>query len=325
VRCLALASLGFGALPAFGQSANVTAFNPYNGVGASAGPAPNSVYAMPQSPPGSGMAFNPWNPGRAGAVATYAPSTNVQAGTYGGATSYDPGSYSPGTYSSGANLPSPPPGPIESRLVAVPQRPERSVATSGPTRITPPAPAPAPPPAEPAVTRAEPQPAPASIPVPIIAPTPAPAPPPAAIVATPAPAAPPAPTPEPTPVVIAPPPAAPPPAAVASATPPPEPAAPRAAPTLASIAFTPQSAEINGLARTELDRVAQSAKGVRAIELRAYAGGSDPTEARKVALARALSVRSYLIDQGVRARIEVGAFASSNSSGGSERVDVLGP
>ena len=44
-----------------------------------------------------------------------------------------------------------------------------------------------------------------------------------------------------------------------------------------------------------------------------------------MALARALSVRSYLIDQGVKARIEVGAFASSGSSGGSERVDVLGP
>ena len=97
-------------------------------------------------------------------------------------------------------------------------------------------------------------------------------------------------------------PAAPPPTAVANAAPtPPETVAPRAAPTLASIPFTPQSAEINGLARTELDRVAQSAKGVRAIELRAYAGGSDPTEARKVALARALSVRSYLIDQGVQA------------------------
>jgi outer membrane protein OmpA-like peptidoglycan-associated protein len=323
VRCLALAGLGFGALPAFAQSGNVTAFNPYNGAGTSASSGPASVYAMPQNPSAAGMAFNPWNPGGAAAASSYAPPTNVRAGAYGGAPSYDydAGSYRGGTYGSGSNLPSPPPGPIESRLTAVPQRPERSVATAAPTRITTPTPAPPP---EPAMTRAEPQPAPAPVPIPPPAAVAAPAsPPPAVAVATPAPAPapPPAPAPTPAPVAMTPP-AAPPPAAVASAAPPPPaPAAPRAAPTLASIAFTPQSAEINGAARTELDRVAQSTKSVRAIELRAYAGGADPTEARKVALARALSVRSYLIDLGVRARIEVGAFASS----GSERVDVLGP
>ena len=92
---------------------------------------------------------------------------------------------------------------------------------------------------------------------------------------------------------------------------------------MASVLFIPQSAEINAAARVELDRVAQGIKGVRGIELRAYASGSDPTEARKVALARALAVRSYLIDQNVKTRIEVGAFASTN--GGSERVDVLAP
>jgi hypothetical protein len=31
VRSLAFAGLGFGALPVFAQSANVAAFNPYNG------------------------------------------------------------------------------------------------------------------------------------------------------------------------------------------------------------------------------------------------------------------------------------------------------
>jgi hypothetical protein len=50
VRCLALASLGFGALPAFAQSANVTAFTPYDGVGTSAAPVP-AVHAMPLSDP----------------------------------------------------------------------------------------------------------------------------------------------------------------------------------------------------------------------------------------------------------------------------------
>jgi hypothetical protein len=136
VRCLALAGLGFGPLPAFAQSANVTAFNPYNGVGTSGAPAPTSVYAMPQGAPAGGMAFNPWNPGGASAAPSYAPSANVQAGTYGGATSYDPGSYRAGTYNSGSNLPSPPPGPIESRLVAVPQRPDRNAAPPQAARMT---------------------------------------------------------------------------------------------------------------------------------------------------------------------------------------------
>jgi hypothetical protein len=39
VRCPALAGSGFGALPAVAQSANVTAFNPYDGVGGSSSPA----------------------------------------------------------------------------------------------------------------------------------------------------------------------------------------------------------------------------------------------------------------------------------------------
>jgi hypothetical protein len=41
VRCPALAGSGFGALPAIAQSASATAFNPYDGVDASSGPAPS--------------------------------------------------------------------------------------------------------------------------------------------------------------------------------------------------------------------------------------------------------------------------------------------
>ena len=43
--------------------------------------------------------------------------------------------------------------------------------------------------------------------------------------------------------------------------------------------------------------------------------------AQKVALA----VRSYLIDQSVKARIEIGAFAASSNGVGGDRVDVLAP
>jgi outer membrane protein OmpA-like peptidoglycan-associated protein len=93
------------------------------------------------------------------------------------------------------------------------------------------------------------------------------------------------------------------------------------------VSFAPQSAEINETARSSLDAMAKSLaqRGVKQIELRAYATGGEPGDARKVALARALSVRSYLIDLGVKARIEVGAFAAPSRSGNSERVDVVTP
>jgi hypothetical protein len=54
--------------------------------------------------------------------------------------------------------------------------------------------------------------------------------------------------------------------------------------------------------------------------LRAYAGGGD-ADGRKVSLARALIVRSYLIDKGVKSRIEIGAFSGE----GGDRVDILVP
>jgi hypothetical protein len=86
-----------------------------------------------------------------------------------------------------------------------------------------------------------------------------------------------------------------------------------------------QSVEIGRAGRAELDRIAQSGNGMRVIELHAYASGSDFTEARNVALARGLSVRSYLIDRGLRTRIEIGASAASSTGSDSDRVDILGP
>jgi outer membrane protein OmpA-like peptidoglycan-associated protein len=94
---------------------------------------------------------------------------------------------------------------------------------------------------------------------------------------------------------------------------------------MATLQFGRDSAEISGESRGELERVAKSLGSTRQIEVRAYATGSDPADARKVALARALAVRSYLIDQGVKARIEVGAFASETRGAGSDRVDILSP
>jgi len=90
VRSLAVVSLGLFAVPAFGQYPNVTAFNPYSGVGASGGSAPTSVYAVPQGAT-NGMAFNPWNSGAVSASAAYSGRGDVQA------------PYATGSYSYGSN------------------------------------------------------------------------------------------------------------------------------------------------------------------------------------------------------------------------------
>jgi len=107
---------------------------------------------------------------------------------------------------------------------------------------------------------------------------------------------------------------------------------PRAAPPAnvapaVTVLFGSNSAEISDHAKADLDRVAKtiSQQRLAQVELRAFAGGADPADARRVALARALIVRSYLIDQGVTARIEVGAFAANRNAGAGERVDVLAP
>jgi hypothetical protein len=99
------------------------------------------------------------------------------------------------------------------------------------------------------------------------------------------------------------------------------PAVPVQGEPLAVIPFTFRSAILNDVAKAELNRVAKTVKdkGLRQLEIRAFATGSDP-DSRKVALARALVVRSYLIDQRLKARIEVGSFA-----GEGEHVEILVP
>ncbi len=62
------------------------------------------------------------------------------------------------------------------------------------------------------------------------------------------------------------------------------------------------------------------------LQLRAYAGGSDDSasHARRLSLSRALSVRSELIEQGVRStRIDVRALGNKSKDGTSDRVDVI--
>ena len=55
--------------------------------------------------------------------------------------------------------------------------------------------------------------------------------------------------------------------------------------------FATNSAEISDRGKADLDRVAQTIGQQRMtqVELRAFAGGADPSDARRVALARALA------------------------------------
>jgi outer membrane protein OmpA-like peptidoglycan-associated protein len=88
-----------------------------------------------------------------------------------------------------------------------------------------------------------------------------------------------------------------------------------------TIAFIGRSAALTPATKAELDQIAKriADQRLRHIELRAFAADSGP-DSRKIALARALVVRSYLMDKGVKSRIEVGSF-----SGDGDSVDILVP
>lgn len=62
------------------------------------------------------------------------------------------------------------------------------------------------------------------------------------------------------------------------------------------------------------------------VQVRAYGGGSgaSASAARRLSLSRALSVRSYLVAQGIRGtRIDVRALGKARDGGAGERVDVV--
>src|SRR5260221_10075134 len=109
VRSLVLAVFGLAVAPTFAQGQNVTAFNPYSGVGLPGGPTasygPQAAYPIVDTVgPTGGPAFNPWQPSEVAPIAG------------GGAGAFNPGQQvSAGTpstpayvYNPGANLPPPP-------------------------------------------------------------------------------------------------------------------------------------------------------------------------------------------------------------------------
>jgi outer membrane protein OmpA-like peptidoglycan-associated protein len=190
-----------------------------------------------------------------------------------------------------ANLRPPPPGPIESRLMPIP---EGSLRAPRDARADPPAAASAAPPAGAPSGQSANRSSPPSTSAPISAP----------IFANP-------------PVQSLAPSSGP----DVAASRPAEPAPLAPGTPLAVIGFAGQSANLTEATRAELDQIAKriAEQRVRHIELRGFAFGGG-IDSRKVALARALVVRAYLIDLGVKARIEVGSFAGEGS-----HVEILVP
>jgi outer membrane protein OmpA-like peptidoglycan-associated protein len=285
-RSLALAVIGVGAASFAAHGQNVTAFNPYSGAGLTGGPLPQ--YTAPPAAPAAaqvspGPAFNPWS-SRTPAVASR-PAAPPQASAPARQTT------------AGASLPPPPPGPIKSRVVAVPELPtsrdkSRDVQKASATSAVPAA--------KSASARAAPAPV-----------TPAPMPTPAA----------PAPVPVP-PVAAVPPPETPavPPRQMAAVAP--TPSAPARSNVAATLVFTARSTELSDASKVELDRLAKDLadRTLRQVELRSVSENGDP-DGRKISLARALIVRNYLIDKGVRSRIEIASIVG----GGGERVEIVVP
>ena len=91
--------------------------------------------------------------------------------------------------------------------------------------------------------------------------------------------------------------------------------------------FTGNSAEVPGDAAGKLTLLAEQllASDTLQVQVKAYAGDSDggASAARRLSLSRALAVRAFLIDKGVRStRIELRAPGYRPDGGPPERVDV---
>ncbi|SEO42586.1 Outer membrane protein OmpA [Rhodospirillales bacterium URHD0017] len=116
-------------------------------------------------------------------------------------------------------------------------------------------------------------------------------------------------------------PATPPPAAVFASTTPTVVTSTQPSGPFGTVTFIGRSAALTPATKAELDQIARriADQKLRHIELRAFAPDTGP-DSRKIALARALVVRSYLIDKGVKSRIEVGSF-----SGDGDAVEILVP
>jgi outer membrane protein OmpA-like peptidoglycan-associated protein len=93
-----------------------------------------------------------------------------------------------------------------------------------------------------------------------------------------------------------------------------------------SVLFDANSSQLTEAGKQALQTFAASALGGNGrIELRAFAGGNDEqaTQARRLSLARALAVRSFLTQQGfATTRVDVRALGNQGAGGNADRVDL---
>lgn len=136
--------------------------------------------------------------------------------------------------------------------------------------------------------------------------------------------------PEPAPAEVTPAPAPAGETAVAALTPAEQPGAlePLASGQVMRIAFGTEQAELPADAGVKLGALAQQLKADEEarLQLKAYASGTAETasQARRLSLSRALAVRAFLIEQGVRStRIDVRALGIPEDEGPADRVDVI--
>ena len=91
--------------------------------------------------------------------------------------------------------------------------------------------------------------------------------------------------------------------------------------------FTGASTRLSPDAKARLrDLAGQIAVAGDRLQLKAYAGGTSetPSSARRLSLSRALAVRSFLSESGVRStRIAVRAWGRASDAGPPDRVDVV--
>jgi outer membrane protein OmpA-like peptidoglycan-associated protein len=95
-----------------------------------------------------------------------------------------------------------------------------------------------------------------------------------------------------------------------------------------SVTFGEGASELSPEARSALDEVADRLRGDEAlrVQLLAYAAAIDDntSRARRMSLSRALAVRSYLIEKGVRStRMDVRALGSNVEGEPADRVDII--
>jgi outer membrane protein OmpA-like peptidoglycan-associated protein len=95
------------------------------------------------------------------------------------------------------------------------------------------------------------------------------------------------------------------------------------------VVFAPNVSDTPDQAKPTLDKVVAALKADEQIhvQLVAYAGGppDQASSARRISLQRAISVRSYLMEQGIKsARIDVRALGNrTDVPGPQDRVDVV--